>query len=133
MEKIVYLDTHVLVWLYSGDTMLFSKHALQAIETYELLISPAVELELQYLFEINRITVPPHEIINALAIDVGLRKCNQHFASVITQSIKMQWTRDPFDRMIVGQAAIRQSPLLTKDRSILSNYSQAFWEDLPEK
>ncbi|MFH1940591.1 MAG: PIN domain-containing protein [bacterium] len=131
MESVVYLDTHVVVWLYSGDMSLLSKAAIQAIEKDDLLISPAVELELQYLLETDRITVPPHEIINSLAVDVGLRKCNQHFATVITHAVQIQWTRDPFDRLIVGQAAIQQMPLLTKDRSILSNYSMAFWTKKP--
>ena len=132
MESIVHLDTHAVVWLYSGDLTLFSKNAIKAIDNYDLLISPAVELELQYLLEIERIIVPPSEILNALAVDVGLRKCNQHFASVVAHAVQMTWTRDPFDRLIVGQAAIQQSHLLTKDRVILTNYKNAFWEKQPK-
>jgi len=47
----IYLDTHVVVWLYSGELSLLSEKACQLIEENELLISPLVLLELQYLFE----------------------------------------------------------------------------------
>ena len=63
----IYLDTHVVVWLYSGELFLFSEKACQLIEENELLISPLVLLELQYLFEIKRITVEPTVIFDSLA------------------------------------------------------------------
>lgn len=87
-----------------------------------------MELELQYLLETNRITVSPQETINALSIEFGLRKCNHHFATIISKSMEMNWTRDPFDHIITAQAAINQSLLLTKDQSILTNYKPAFWD-----
>jgi PIN domain nuclease of toxin-antitoxin system len=37
----------------------------------------------------------------------------------------MKWTRDPFDRIIAAQAAVDATPLLTRDRIILSNYPHA--------
>ena len=37
------------------------------------------------------------------------------------------WTRDPFDRMIVAQAALREAPLLTKDRVLHEHYDRAVW------
>ena len=53
----IYLDTHVVVWLYAGDTERLSVHARQHIESNELLVSPIVLLELAYLKELGRITV----------------------------------------------------------------------------
>jgi len=38
-----------------------------------------------------------------------------------------RWTRDPFDRLIVGLAALAGSALLTKDRTIRKHYRKATW------
>jgi len=64
MESIVYLDTHIVIWLYATRLDLLSKKALQLIGKKELLISPIVRLELEYLNELGRITEKPEIIIN---------------------------------------------------------------------
>ncbi len=51
MAAVIYLDTHVVVWLFSGRTELLSSRAVNAIENHDLLISPIVSLELQYLYK----------------------------------------------------------------------------------
>ena len=52
----VYLDTHVLVWLYQDGVSRLTPTGSHAIDAAErLLISPIVELELAYLHEIGRI------------------------------------------------------------------------------
>lgn len=78
----VFLDTHIVCWLYSGRTQLFSENALKAIENNPLFVSPMVNLELQYLFEIERISLPASEILTALQADIGLQ-----IASLINQRI----------------------------------------------
>ncbi len=52
-QTVVYLDTHVIVWLYAGEIERFSSKAKQIIETHPLYFSPLVEVELKYLHEIN--------------------------------------------------------------------------------
>ena len=128
MERIIHLDTHVVLWLYGGEVSIFSKAAIEAIEKNDIAISSLVELELKYLHECDRISVNPVEIINALTAEIGLRKCNNALNRVVSHAIQLDWTRDPFDRLIVSEAAIDQIPFLTKDRTILSNYALAFWE-----
>ena len=127
MENIIYLDTHVLVWLYAGDLDVFSSKAKKALENKELYISPMVLLELQYLLEIERILVPPETIMKTLSQEIGLKECKQNFKKIISESIKIKWTRDPFDRIIVAQAICKEALMLTKDKNILENYSNAFW------
>jgi len=46
---------------------------------------------------------------------------------VAREAVAQSWTRDPFDRLIVAQAAIRATALLTKDRVIRRRYAPAFW------
>ncbi len=44
----IYLDTHVVVWLYLGEMSKFSIPAKTAINTQALKIFPMVALELTY-------------------------------------------------------------------------------------
>lgn len=123
----IYLDTHVVVWLYAGEVNKLSATAKQQIDENDLLISPVVLLELELLNEIGRITATPDEIFQDLHSQIGLSICPKPFSEVIQQAIPATWTRDPFDRMIVGHAAISDDTLLTKDAQILANYQYAIW------
>ena len=123
----IYLDTHVVVWLFSGQHDLFSPAAINAIEKEGLLISPIVSLELEYLFETGRITHHADKIINELLESIGLMVCDQPFEKVIVEALKLKWTRDPFDRIITAQASITKLRLLTKDTIVASHYKLAFW------
>jgi len=124
---LVHLDTHLVVWLYSGYVNLIPPKIVAAIDDNSLLISPMVALEIQYLYETGRISVPADVILEDLDLRIGLRLDRLSFARVVRQSLKESWTRDPFDRLIVAQARIRQIPLLTKDRSIKKHYTNAQW------
>lgn len=128
MERLVYLDTHVVVWLYAGDLSLFSKQSLRILKKEELVISPIVLLELQYLLEIKKIKVGPKKIFRGLEESIGLEICHHEFDRVVMESLRQSWTRDPFDRLIVAQAHLSRAPLITKDERILQNYRKAMWE-----
>ena len=52
-----YLDTSVAVWLAQGDLARITPAALDSIRNCNLLVSPMVALELEYLHEIHRITL----------------------------------------------------------------------------
>ena len=128
MENIIFVDTHVVVWLYIGNTELFSKTALEKIRKSELYISPVVKLELRYLYEIGRINEKPEKILKSLNKEIGLKQSDDNFIEIINEAVKLDWTRDPFDRIITAQAKIRGLRLLTKDQTILSNCQLAFWD-----
>jgi len=124
---VIYLDTHAVVWLYAGELERFSADVLDQIESNPVLISPAVQLELQYLLEIERIKVPPTLIIESLNCSIGLNVCLANFLSIITEAMLMSWTRDPFDRMIAAHASTQNAVLISKDKTIRANYSKAIW------
>jgi len=121
------LDTHVIVWLYTGDIERLSDAAIEVIETHDLLVSPMVQLELTYLHEIGRLTVGGSEIIGDLRDRIGLRLSDEPMASAVHAATSITWTRDPFDRMIVADAIVAATDLLTKDQTILANTSLARW------
>jgi len=124
---LIYLDTHVLVWLYAGDLQNISRSARQLINENEIYICSMVRLELQYLFEIERITSESNEIIFDLSDRIGLKVCDKNFNTVVNGALDISWTRDPFDRIIVANAALNDNILLTKDQNILRNYRHASW------
>ncbi len=123
----IYLDTHVVVWLYEGDLSRFPPTALRLLEENDLAISPVVRLELQHLREIERITVGASDVLASLSTTVGLRVCDLPFDQVIVEAMGLDWTRDPFDRIIVATVLARGSRLLTKDRILAEHCQSVVW------
>jgi PIN domain nuclease of toxin-antitoxin system len=124
----MYLDTHALVWLYAGEVNRFPQRAQKLLEDEPLLVSPMAVLELQYLYETERITVPPSQIIEYLESAIELEVCRLSFHRVVMESCDLKWTRDPFDRLIVAQAIAGGQILLTKDKTIHAQTELAVWE-----
>jgi PIN domain nuclease of toxin-antitoxin system len=124
----IHLDTHVAVWLYEKRRDRFSDRAFGLIDSEDLAVSPMVLLELQYLYEIDRITASPRIVTSYLRERLGLEIDATSFAKVAEMAMEMTWTRDPFDRLIAAQAACSRTTLVTKDSSILKNYPEAVWE-----
>lgn len=123
----IYLDTHVVVWLYAGQLERFSDETQALLNEHDLRICPIVQLELQYLHEIERITVDAQTILTDLAARIGLQVCDKRFQAVVAEAGNVSWTRDPFDRLIVANASLNNNILISKDKSILSNYPHAKW------
>ncbi len=131
MASLIYLDTHVMVWLYAGQAERIPATARQALNENELLISPMALVELQYLIEIGRFTDPVQQVLEILGRDLGLKVCDLPFPEVARHALDLSWTRDPFDRLIVSQASLREVPLVTKDRDIHEHYRGALWATAP--
>jgi len=128
MEKLVYCDTHVIVGLHVKNLDFFPRPATRLLEHGHLLISPIVLLELEYLYEVGKIKTSAEKISKELEKNLGLKICDQNFLDVIHESLNQSWTWDPFDRLIVAQAALTKSSLITKDEFILKHYTYAVWE-----
>jgi PIN domain nuclease of toxin-antitoxin system len=123
-----YLDTQVAVWLAQVKFQRLSSGAREQIKKTDLLVSPMVLLELEYLYEIQRISLHAQEVQLKLQSELGVRTCTLDFASVVGIGIHENWTRDPFDRLIVANAkASGFSPLISADRKIRENYPRAVW------
>jgi len=125
---IAFLDTHIVCWLYAGRVELLSQAAIDAIEQRHLYISPIVLLELTYLREIGRINRSALEVVQALQQDIGLEVQEVALSALVFQAQSLSWTRDPFDRMIVAQAAMHEYGLITKDSLIKEHYLNVIWD-----
>jgi PIN domain nuclease of toxin-antitoxin system len=123
-----YLDTHVVAWLFAGRPDLLPPAVRRRIERDDLVVSPMVVLELQYLFETKRTTEPADVVIRELQTAVDLRLCDLPFHRVAETAVAQSWTRDPFDRIITSHAVLRRAPLASKDATIRANYARVVWD-----
>jgi PIN domain nuclease of toxin-antitoxin system len=123
-----YLDTQVVVWLAEARLDRITNRALDAVNEHDLLISPVVLIELNYLLQIGRILRSPLDIAKQLRTQLGVQICQLTLADVAETALFETWTRDPFDLLIVANAkAGGYAPLLTSDEKIRANYPRAVW------
>ena len=123
----IHLDTHVVVWLYLGRVDLLPAPVSALIEREDIVISPIVLLELQYLRETGRIQSDPLAMIDDLVRTIELTVSGSAFEEIVREACRHAWTRDPFDRMIVAHAHVDGARLLTKDRTIRRHTRTALW------
>ena len=123
-----YLDTHIAVRLADGDLDKLSPTAMQTIARTDLLLSPMVLVELEYLFELNKIRLSADDVRRKLEFELGVRVCQFSFQAIADVAFREKWTRDPFDRIIVAHARVNGiSSLISADRLIRQNYPRAVW------
>lgn len=67
------------------------------------------------------------EIVGDLQERIGLRLSDASMSAVVHAAASLSWTRDPFDRMIVADAVVAATDLVTKDELIRSNITFARW------
>jgi PIN domain nuclease of toxin-antitoxin system len=118
----------VVGWLYEGTDRRIPVAARDLIEAGEPLVSPIVELELTYLYEVGRVTEPAATPLAALQKTIGLQVADVSAAALVRAAAELSWTRDPFDRLIAAQAIVADVPLVTADRTILANLPLATWD-----
>lgn len=123
----IYLDTHVVAWLYAGRVDLLPRAVVRLLERESARISPMVVLELELLFEVGKLAQASAPVVEAVRSDLGVEICDLPFQEIVRSALAQSWTRDPFDRVIVAQAAVRSSRLVTRDGTIRDHYDQAVW------
>jgi PIN domain nuclease of toxin-antitoxin system len=125
---IAYLDTHAFVRLALGRSRLLGREASRLIQRAELLISPMVLVELEYLYEIGRLKVRSRDLRTRAEHELGLKLCELPFATVASAAIDETWTSDVFDRIIVANARVNGlAPLISADENIAQHYPRAVW------
>ncbi len=121
----IHLDTHVAARLAGRSKISLSKRARQLIDSSPLVISPIVTLELQMLVEIGRSKVAVERSLELLR-QLGVYILEELFTEAVWAARPLLWTRDPFDRLIVGHAiADGQATLVSFDDRIQQHYRRA--------
>lgn len=120
----VFIDTHIAIWLYIGSADRLSAKGRNVLESGDILISPVCLMEIEYLYEIGKIKKQSFDIINHLKDAIDLNIDDVPLSELINYAIRENWTRDPFDRMIVAHAKKRNSYLISADRTIRKHYKK---------
>lgn len=123
----VHLDTHVMVWLYVNPRRSWPAPARLLLNGGNLRYAPMARLELRYLCEIGRIKVTPEVLLAELSAKLGLTESDLPYGQVMDAAERIDWTRDPFDRLIVAQAMAADASLVTADSLIRDRFPGAVW------
>lgn len=111
-----FVDTHVLLWQWLEPQRLGKKseRILHDAANY-FFVAPASLLEVSYLVEIGRIDLEFDEFVDLIdSLPNYEVPAFDRFAAI--QSVRLTGNRDPFDRMILGQALAAAVPIITKDK-----------------
>ncbi len=112
------LDTHVLLWLLTDDQA-FGPVARGAVAASTAVhVSSASIWEIAIKAELGKLDVPD-DLVDRVD-EAGVRIIPiTHRHAWATRQISGLPHRDPFDRLLVAQAATEQIALLTADRALL--------------
>lgn len=70
---------------------------------------------------------PPEVVLASVRAGLDLGVSAAPFAAVARAAIPLTWTHDPFDRLILVTARVERVRLLTQDRLLRANASEAIW------
>ena len=122
-----YVDTHVFLWLIDGEINNFSKKAALISDKEQLANSPIEILELKFFEEIGKIVGDISKLQEIIELELGISIEDRSISKLTTQALSLSWTRDPFEQLIVAQAALDRAKLITRDRNILKHNQNAVW------
>jgi PIN domain nuclease of toxin-antitoxin system len=115
----ILLDTHALVWMGAGRRRVRSLHGRG-----RLFVSPASLLEIQYLIEAGRLRLRARSL-DAVVGDPRWSLDDPAAADWFRKACDIDWTRDPFDRLLVAHARIRNWRLATADDHLLDHLASS--------
>ena len=114
------LDTHFLIWLVLGSRRVARFPWLDRYRPWG--VSPVSFLEIQFLAEIGRLSVRNPEFMEAVMRDGQFTVDDVPLVSLIRHATALDWTRDPFDRLLAAHSAARRVSLCTLDRGIRQHH-----------
>jgi PIN domain nuclease of toxin-antitoxin system len=114
------LDTHFLIWLVLRSKRLGEFPWIDRYRPWG--VSPVSFLEIQFLAEIGRLSVRNPEFMTAVMDDARFRVDDIPLGTVVRHALRLDWTRDPFDRLLVAHSAARRIALCTLDRRIRTHH-----------
>jgi PIN domain nuclease of toxin-antitoxin system len=114
------LDTHFLIWLVLQSKRLAEFPWIDRYRPWG--VSPVSFLEIQFLAEIGRLSVRNPEFVTAVMDDTRFTVDDIPLVTVVRHALRLDWTRDPFDRLLVAHSSARRVALCTLDRRILARH-----------
>jgi len=110
------IDAHVLIERILEPSRLSRKvRSIFSAEENDFLIPTVCLLEIQYLTEIGRIKIDLDQTLSILRETPHFELIPFDEAAML-QSLRLNTTRDPFDRIILAQALALSTKIITRDR-----------------
>jgi PIN domain nuclease of toxin-antitoxin system len=114
------LDTHFLIWLVLESKRLAKFPWLDRYRPWG--VSPVSFLEIQFLAEVGRLSVNNPEFTTTVMNDRRFIVDDIPLQTLVGHALRLGWTRDPFDRLLVGHSSARRVAFCTADRSIRDHH-----------
>lgn len=123
------LDTHALLWLIQGDSQLSNRaRAIITTDTNQLYLSIGSLWEITIKLNIGKLKIDHtiSEIYTLLArFNIEILPINQ--SDLEQYLILPLHHRDPFDRLLIAQAIIKELPLVSTDSAFRAYPIQRIW------
>jgi PIN domain nuclease of toxin-antitoxin system len=123
------LDTHALLWLIQGNSQLSNRaRAIITTDTNQLYLSIASLWEITIKLNIGKLKIDHtiSEIYTLLArFNIEILPINQ--SDLEQYLILPLHHRDPFDRLLIAQAIIKELPLVSTDSAFRAYPIQRIW------
>jgi PIN domain nuclease of toxin-antitoxin system len=116
----VLLDTHFLIWIVLNSKRLANFPWLDRYRPWG--VSPVSFLEIQFLAEVGRLSVTNPQFVNTVSNDRRFIVDDLSLDTLVSHALKLDWTRDPFDRLLVAHSSARRVAFCTTDRLIRSRH-----------
>ncbi|RPH59617.1 MAG: PIN domain-containing protein [Acidobacteria bacterium] len=121
---VILLDTNALLWLHREHP-----RSRPLRETFQrLYLSPASILELQFLVEAGRLRLRGQATVSDLVDDDRWAIDDPPSDRWFMAAVDVGWSRDPFDRLIVAHARLRNWRLATGDAALVGRLGPKAFE-----
>jgi PIN domain nuclease of toxin-antitoxin system len=124
----VLLDTHAFLW-WCEDSPELSQGAREAMETSDCFVSFASfwEIAIKYSLEKLRLPVPPERYLPEQMSLNGFEQLEISFRQMM-RTAHLPWKhRDPFDRLLIGQALEEELAIVSRDPMVETYGVQRIW------
>ncbi len=110
------LDTHIALWAITGDATLDEEFLDRLRHDPDIFLSPVSLWEITIKQATGKLAGPAD--LAERVRDMGFRELPVTYAHAIAAGRLPAHHRDPFDRMLVAQAAVEGLTLVSRDESI---------------
>jgi PIN domain nuclease of toxin-antitoxin system len=110
------LDTHIALWAITGDATLDDEFLDRLRHDPDIFLSPVSLWEITIKQATGKLAGPAD--LAERVRDMGFRELPVTYAHAIAAGRLPPHHRDPFDRMLVAQAAVEGLTLVSRDESI---------------
>lgn len=111
----ILLDTNAVIWALVGS----ARSAPLAGFAGRIRVSPVSLLEIKLLKEVGRVREALGHTLEEIVHDPRWKLDSPSSAGLFAAAFDIEWTRDPFDRLLVAHASYRGWSLATGDRLLI--------------